>query len=525
MAIIKIKRGASVPTGLTAGELAWNYLNSNLFIGATGSQIIRIAGSNSVQTFNGLSGAVSGVTTSVANTFTPLQTFNSGISASGGTFATDIVVNGVIVGRGAGSATTNTAVGNGALTSNTTGVQNGAFGTQALSACSTGSSNIGIGRRALNQLTNGGNNVVIGSNAAISFNGNNLVAVGSNCVGSLTTGTGGIYIGNGSDSSGSDRTNEIVIGSSIAGLGSNTTLIGPSTQTLARINGLLDVPSGISSAGATFSALTTFNSGISAAGGTFTNISIRNSSNSLTTTITAPSTSGTAKSITLPNRSGTIALEHSSGPIISDAGGDIIINPFGMTINNLPTVTDLGVMGNTAYMLHLNPFEIPKGCTLTRVVAIQGAPCTGHTGSMIFAVYDTGLTNGLPNNLIYSSASVQITKTDYQRYTATPNVNLTAGSYWIGYLMDRTGVTGNMSWGTVSGKAQSWDAFSNGGRFFNSGQMATIRYRLSGFTLASQLTAGFTSGVASGSNPAIGYGNSETYYDNKSPWVGISVQQ
>jgi hypothetical protein len=39
------------------------------------------------------------------------------------------------------------------------------------------------------------------------------------------------------------------------------------------------------------------------------------------------------------------------------------------------------------------------------------------------------------------------------------------------------------------------------------------------------LTAGFTSGVASGSNPAIGYGNSETYYDNKSPWVGISVQQ
>jgi hypothetical protein len=269
MAIIKIKRGASVPTGLTAGELAWDYLNSNLFIGATGSQIIRIAGSNSVQTFNGLSGAVSGVTTSVANVFTPVQTFNSGISASGGTFATDIVVNGVIVGRGAGSATTNTAVGNGALTSNTTGLQNGAFGTQALSACSTGSANIGIGRRALNQLTNGGNNVAIGSNAAIGFNGNNLVAVGSNCVASLTTGTGGIYIGNGSDSSGSDRTNEIVIGSSIGGLGSNTTHIGPSTQTLARINGLLDIPSGISAAGGTFSALTNFTNGISASGGTF----------------------------------------------------------------------------------------------------------------------------------------------------------------------------------------------------------------------------------------------------------------
>jgi hypothetical protein len=320
----------------------------------------------------------------------------------------------------------------------------------------------------------------------------------------------------------------------IGGVGGGNTLYLPngngvlalSNDVVTRFNGLTGSVTGVTTGNAnTFGPVQSFTNGISAAGATFTNISIRNSSNSLTTTITAPSTSGTAKSITLPNRSGTIALEHSSGPIISDAGGDIIINPFGMTINNLPTVTDLGVTGNTAYMLHLNPFEIPKGCTLTRVLAIQGAPCTGHTGSMIFAVYDTGLTNGLPNNLIYSSASVQITKTDYQRYTATPNVYLTAGSYWIGYLMDRTGVTGNMSWGTVAGKAQSWDAFSNGGRLFNNGQMATIRYRLSGFTLASQLTAGFTSGVATGSNPAIGYGNSETYYDNKSPWVGISVQQ
>jgi hypothetical protein len=86
MAIIRIKRGPTVPTGLTAGELAWDYVNSNLFIGATGTQIVRIAGSNSVQTFNGLSGAVSGVTTSVANTFTPVQTFNAGINSAGATF-------------------------------------------------------------------------------------------------------------------------------------------------------------------------------------------------------------------------------------------------------------------------------------------------------------------------------------------------------------------------------------------------------------------------------------------------------
>jgi hypothetical protein len=43
-----------------------------------------------VSSFNGLTGAVSGVTTSAANTFTALQTFSAGISASGGTFSGDI---------------------------------------------------------------------------------------------------------------------------------------------------------------------------------------------------------------------------------------------------------------------------------------------------------------------------------------------------------------------------------------------------------------------------------------------------
>ena len=49
--------------------------------GATGAVTITNIG---VQSFNGLTGAVGGVTTSAANTFTALQTFNSGISADGG---------------------------------------------------------------------------------------------------------------------------------------------------------------------------------------------------------------------------------------------------------------------------------------------------------------------------------------------------------------------------------------------------------------------------------------------------------
>ena len=59
-------------TGALQGVSSWN--------GATGA----VTFTNYVASFNGVTGAVSGVTTSTANTFTALQTFNSGISAAGG---------------------------------------------------------------------------------------------------------------------------------------------------------------------------------------------------------------------------------------------------------------------------------------------------------------------------------------------------------------------------------------------------------------------------------------------------------
>jgi hypothetical protein len=63
--------------------------------GATFSGTISLNGqtfTNVVRSFNGLTGAVTGVTTSVANTFTALQSFSAGISASGATFSGNIVL-------------------------------------------------------------------------------------------------------------------------------------------------------------------------------------------------------------------------------------------------------------------------------------------------------------------------------------------------------------------------------------------------------------------------------------------------
>ena len=54
-----------------------------------------------VISFNGLTGAVTGVTTGTSNTFGPLQNFSSGISVSGATFSSNVQIIGdlIVTGR------------------------------------------------------------------------------------------------------------------------------------------------------------------------------------------------------------------------------------------------------------------------------------------------------------------------------------------------------------------------------------------------------------------------------------------
>ena len=56
---------------------------------------------NYVISFNGLTGAVTGVTTGTSNTFGPLQNFSSGISVSGATFSSNVQIIGdlIVTGR------------------------------------------------------------------------------------------------------------------------------------------------------------------------------------------------------------------------------------------------------------------------------------------------------------------------------------------------------------------------------------------------------------------------------------------
>ncbi len=125
---VKIKRrtaDATAPSGLTAGEMAINLVDKKLYVGGTaGTNVIFLDSTSAVglgtantftalnsfsagisasgATFSGNISAPNIVTVSTANTFTALQTFSAGISASSGvTFSGSIISTGYQISSGA----------------------------------------------------------------------------------------------------------------------------------------------------------------------------------------------------------------------------------------------------------------------------------------------------------------------------------------------------------------------------------------------------------------------------------------
>jgi hypothetical protein len=138
------------------------------------------------------------------------------MAVGGGTITTltttsDITVQGVTVGRGAGAVATNTALGASALASNSTGVSTTAIGYQALTSNTQGY-NTAVGYRAgyantsgfveafgyqaLNSNTTGGPNQAFGGGALFAnTTGSNNVAVGSSALTSNTTASNNTAVG------------------------------------------------------------------------------------------------------------------------------------------------------------------------------------------------------------------------------------------------------------------------------------------------------------------------------------------
>lgn len=153
-----------------------------------------VSGTN-IKTVNGGNILGSGnlvVSLSPAGANTQVQYNNAGSFAGSSAFTFDgsqIAVNGVTLGRGAGNIATNTAVGAAALAANTTGSNAVAIGNQALKANTIGSANVAIGDRALQQATTASSNIAIGYQAMFStLTANDNIAIGYKALYSNYTG-------------------------------------------------------------------------------------------------------------------------------------------------------------------------------------------------------------------------------------------------------------------------------------------------------------------------------------------------
>lgn len=172
------------------------------------------------------------------------------------TFSSDLKVNSLTVGLGAGSIITNTAVGKQTLQANTTGTLNTALGSSSLSTNTEGFGNTAIGGNALESNINGLENTAVGyfslqkntgsRNTAIGLNamdqnttGANNTAVGYVALNANTTGELNTAIGYGADVSLGTLTNATAIGNNAVVANSNTIQLGNTAITNVKTSGTL----------------------------------------------------------------------------------------------------------------------------------------------------------------------------------------------------------------------------------------------------------------------------------------------
>jgi hypothetical protein len=228
----------------------WKNKSLATVLGGTSSQFVKGNGTLDSTSYQPLlTNPVTGTgTTNTIPKFTSSTAIgNSNITDNGTVVAisTDATINGVNIGIGAGSVSTNTRVGASALASNTTGASNSAFGNASLFSNTTGSLNTALGRVALNFNTTGANNTSIGHGSLYNnISGSNNVAIGTQSARYIADGTtsntitnNSIFIGQGTKALGDNQSNQIVIGNNATGLGSNTTVLGNSSTTTTAIYG------------------------------------------------------------------------------------------------------------------------------------------------------------------------------------------------------------------------------------------------------------------------------------------------
>ena len=194
---------AASTVGITGGVSSLNYTSTTSY--ATGGTI-----SGTTLTLSAANATNPGLVSTGSQTIAGAKTFNS-----------DLQVNGLTVGLGGGAVSGNTAIGQGALNLNTTGVGNTAVGSSALSV-TTGSYNTSLGAASLSNSTGGSN-----------------TAVGVEALKTNISGTGNTALGFGADVSTNNLTYATAIGYNAKVQNSYTIQLGSTSLTNVKTSGTL----------------------------------------------------------------------------------------------------------------------------------------------------------------------------------------------------------------------------------------------------------------------------------------------
>jgi len=224
--IIGLNSGQRITTGI-----ANSFFGSNVGVNNTTGESNTAIGRQSLftNTTGGFNTSV-GVNSLFANTTGTNNTAVGSAAGQGNTTGN----NGTFIGRSAGLSNTtggsNTFVGVESGFVNTTGANNSFFGVSSGFSNTTGGSNVAIGTNALVFNTTGSTNVAVG------FDSGRFL---TNGVTALTIANNSVFIGRDTRAAADSQSNQIVIGATAIGLGSNTTVIGNTSTTHGRWYGSL----------------------------------------------------------------------------------------------------------------------------------------------------------------------------------------------------------------------------------------------------------------------------------------------
>jgi hypothetical protein len=153
------------------------------------------AGSISIAATAGGSGDVVGPASAVANSIALFNSTTGKLIKDSS--ASDGLIYGLTLGRGASALSTNTAFGSGALNNaSTTGQYNTAIGRNTMQNLTSGDESTAIGNSVLNLATTGGSNVGVGNaSLAATTTGSSNVGIGLGALQRNTTGINNVSIG------------------------------------------------------------------------------------------------------------------------------------------------------------------------------------------------------------------------------------------------------------------------------------------------------------------------------------------